>query len=123
MRSFVDGDFALSAFLCITLIEEAGKVIILGKRELGIRTGERGFYDHRRKYADALAQTLAVSSRTRRIYGEHEERFANWLREDELFTLRNRALYMEKVDDQIVTPHESISRDDAFLLVCFAGEI
>jgi hypothetical protein len=58
-----------------------------------------------------------------RIYNDDESRFAKWFREDKLFELRNGALYMEFDKGKVVVPAQSISRSDAHLLVCIAGEV
>src|SRR4051812_203330 len=86
---FNDGDFALAAFFAITLIEEVGKVIILGNQTLSGELDKKGFRNHRTKYTYAVFSTLFVNSRVTRIYGKYEKRFAKWFREDELFTIRN----------------------------------
>jgi AbiV family abortive infection protein len=46
-------DFALAAFFAITLIEEVGKVVILGNASLGAELDEKGFYNHPAKYGIA----------------------------------------------------------------------
>jgi len=123
MRFFHESDFALAAFFAITLIEEVGKIIVLGNARLGSELDRKGFYDHRRKYAYAVYSTLLVNSRVSRIYGSEESRFARWFSDDELFIIRNRALYLDLRNDEILVPQKAVSREDAFLLVCIAGEV
>jgi hypothetical protein len=67
--------------------------------------------------------TLLVNSRVNRVYGNQEDRFARWFRDNELFNIRNRLLYLDLDKSTTIVPHKVIKRDDAFLLVCFAGEI
>ena len=122
-RFFEESDYALSAFFAITLIEEVGKIIILGNEELGAELDKKGFYSHCKKYAYAVYTTLLVNSRVSRNYGVEESRFAKWFREEELFSIRNRALYLELTNSGIGIPSQSVPRDDAFLLVCIAGEV
>ena len=120
---FNRGDFALASFLSITMIEEIGKVVILGNQELGMQLDKKGFYNHRKKYNYAVYKTLLVNSRVSRLYGNQEDRFAKWFRDNELFKIRNRSLYLDLIKGSTTVPHKVIKRDDAFLLVCIAGEI
>ncbi|NOY89238.1 MAG: AbiV family abortive infection protein [FCB group bacterium] len=123
VQFFKKPDFALAAFFAITLIEEVGKVIILGNKEFGAKLDKKGFYNHRKKYSYAVYNTLFVNSRVSRIYGTKESRFAEWFRNGELFKIRNKVLYLELGDKKIRIPHLAISKEDAFLLVCIAGEV
>lgn len=120
---FGRGDFALASFLSITLIEEIGKIVILGNRELSGQLDKKGFRDHKRKYVYAVYTTLLNNSRVSRIYGDQEERFARWFSEDKLFEIRNSSLYLELDQNDALVPHKVISRKDASLLVCIAGEV
>jgi len=122
-RFFEEGDLALAAFFAITLIEEVGKIVILGNKDLSGRLDERGFFNHQRKYAYAVGMTLEVNARVTRIYGRLESRFATWFREGTLFDIRNAALYLELRNGSLVVPNRAISRSDALLLVCIAGEV
>lgn len=122
-RFFEEWDFALAAFFAITLMEEVGKIIILGNAALGAKLDKQGFYNHRRKYAYAVYCTLLVNSRVSRIYRDKEDRFADWFKKDELFKIRNRALYLELTDHNLGIPRGVVSREEAFLLVCIAGEV
>lgn len=120
--SFELGDLPLAAFLAITLIEEIGKVVILGNAKLSGELDRKAFRNHEAKYAYAVYETLFVNSRVTRIYGALESRFANWFRDGGLFKLRNSALYLELVNNALVVPSVCVQRADAFLLVCIAGE-
>jgi len=122
-RFFEEGDFTLASFFAITLIEEVGKVIILGNRQISGKLDKKSFYNHQRKYAYAVGLTLLVNSRVTRIYGEEEAKFARWFREGELFRIRNKCLYLEIEGAAVRVPSESIAGNDAFLLVCIAGEV
>ncbi len=120
---FVSGDYPLAAFLAITLIEEVGKVVILAGALRGGAEARREFRNHQSKYVNAVGATLAVNSRVTRIYGQDEAGFAEWFRDEKLFQIRNSALYLEIQGANLVAPEEGISRADAFLLVCIAGEV
>jgi len=120
---FAKEDFALASFFSITLIEECGKVVILANKKLGLELDKKGFYNHREKYIYAVREALLVNSRVSRIYGKQEEFFAKWFRDNELFNIRNRSLYLDLDKENITTPHKVIKKEDAFLLVCIAGEI
>ncbi len=123
VRFFDEGDFALAAFFATTLIEEVGKVVILGNRRLSGELDKKGFRDHRKKYAYAVFSTLLVSARVSRVYGDQEDRFAQWFRDGELFGMRNSSLYMELMPEGVIVPEQAIDKRDAYLLVCFGGEI
>lgn len=123
VRFFDEGDFALAAFFSTTLIEEVGKVIILGNRTLSGELDKKGFRDHRKKYAYAVFTTLFVNARVSRVYGDQEDRFAGWFRDGELFGIRNSSLYMELGPDGVVVPEQAVDKRDAYLLVCFGGEV
>lgn len=123
VRFFEEGDFALATFFATTLIEEVGKVVILGNKTISGELDKKGFRDHRKKYVYAVFTTLFVNARVSRVYGDQEERFAKWFRNGELFGLRNSALYMESAPDEIIVPEQAISKRDAYLLVCFGGEV
>ena len=122
-RFFQEGDAALAAFFAITLIEEVGKIIILGNRDLSGTLDNRGYRNHEQKYALAVAMTLKVNARVTRVYGGHESRFAAWFRNKLLFRMRNAALYTELQGDSPQTPAQAIQATDAALLVCIAGEV
>jgi AbiV family abortive infection protein len=49
VRFFDQEDFALAAFFATTLIEEVGKVVILGNQNLSGDLDKKGFRDHRKK--------------------------------------------------------------------------
>jgi AbiV family abortive infection protein len=121
--SFKAGDFPLAAFFAITLIEEVGKVVVLGTATLSGELDRKAFRDHREKYAYAVYSTLFVNSRITRVYGILESRFADWFRNGTLFKIRNSALYLEQDGDHLVVPSEAVSRADACLLVCIGGEV
>lgn len=91
--------------------------------DLGIDLDKKGWTDHHAKYRYAVGSTLLVNSRVSRIYGSDKSRFAAWFRQNELFRIRNRALYLELVDDQLIAPEQSVDKRDAFLLVCIGGEV
>jgi AbiV family abortive infection protein len=121
--SFKVGDVPLAAFLAITLIEEVGKVALLANAKLSGELNRKAFRNHEAKYAYAVYTTLFVNSRTTRIYGPHESRFAAWFRDGSLFKIRNSAIYLEQRDHDLIVPADAVSREDAFLLVCIAGEV
>jgi len=123
VERFRAADSALAAFFAITLIEEVGKVVILGNASLGAELDRKGFRNHAEKYIYAVGATLDVNARVTRVYGNEEARFAAWFRKKELFNMRNRALYMELRGIDVVVPEKEIERSDALLLVCIAGEV
>jgi AbiV family abortive infection protein len=114
---------ALATFLAITLIEEVGKVKLIYDAATHSQMDKKKSRNHTQKYAYAVFLTLFVNSRVTDIYGTDEAKFARWFREGELFRMRNRALYAEFRNDRVVLPDQAIQRDDAFLLVCIAGEV
>jgi AbiV family abortive infection protein len=105
------------------LIEEVGKIIILGNEDITGKFDKQAFYKHQSKYIYAVSTTLLINSRVSRIYGENENRFAKWFREEELFKLRNQALYAEISPEGVLLPRQMIAPKDSFLLVCIGGEI
>ena len=106
-------NYPLAAFFSITLIEEIGKTIMLYHNQIA------KFRDHHAKYHLAVILNLYVNSRVTK----NEKKFASWLKSDELFEIRNRALYATIRKDKILFPKEMISKKEAHLLVCMAGEI
>jgi hypothetical protein len=58
-----------------------------------------------------------------RIPEEGENHFAKWLREEEMFKLRNKTLYAEISPEGVLLPKQIIEPKDSFLLVCMGGEI
>jgi len=123
VKSFDEGDYALATFFATTLIEEVGKVAILGNRALSGELDKKGFRDHRKKYAYAVFTTLFVNARVSHVYGDQEGRFARWFRDGELFGIRNSALYMELEQNSVIVPAQAVDKRDAYLLVCFGGEV
>jgi len=114
----------MAVFSAVTLIEEVGKVPMLALRDVEGGLDSKAFRHHGKKYESAVGNTLYINSRVSRIYGEREERFARWYRDGELMRIRNAALYMDvDADNVIVTPEQVTSRETAFILVCFAGEV
>jgi len=122
-RFYQESDFPLAAFFAITLIEEVGKVILLGLGDIAGLLHKKAFFSHGEKYRYAVHNTLVVNARVARIYGDQEGVFARWFREGELLQIRNRALYLELQGDMPVVPCELVPQGDAFLLVCIAGEV
>lgn len=122
-RFFQEGDYALSTFFAISLIEEVGKIIILRNNKLTGKMDKKAFRNHEQKYSYAVYETLLINSRVTRIYGENEKLFAKWFREKELFKLRNKALYAEISPEGVLTPEQMIDSKDSFLLICIGGEI
>jgi AbiV family abortive infection protein len=114
----------LAAFFATTTIEEVGKAVILGNRVLSGELDEKGFRNHRKKYACAVFETLSVNARVSRVYGGPEDKFATWFRDGELFDIRNSALYIDfGPDGAIVVPEQAVDKRDAYLLVCFGGDV
>jgi AbiV family abortive infection protein len=123
-RQFYEqGDHSLAAFFGITLMEEVGKVVILGNYQLGSDLDQKSFYNHRKKYMYAVYSTILVNSRVTRIYGDQEKKFARWFRRGKLFSIRNNSLYLDFKHDNLRVPEDTVSKEDAFLLVCVAGEV
>lgn len=123
-REFYErADYPLASFFAITLIEEVGKVVIYGNFKLTGQFDKKAFRNHPQKYAYAAAYTLLVNSRVSSIYGPDEQRFAKWVKTEEIFKMRNRALYADRKNDHLIAPVAAIDASDSFLLVCFAGEI
>jgi AbiV family abortive infection protein len=123
VQFYEQGDDALAAFFSITLMEEVGKVAIIGGYQLTGAFDTGSFYNHRKKYIDAVYRTLLVNARVTRIYGHLEKKFAGWFREGKLFHIRNNSLYLDFEHNDLIVPEDAISKEDAFLLVCFAGEV
>ena len=121
-RLYLEGDYPL-AVLAITLLEEVGKLVIAGNNEKPVgKVDKKAFFNHRSKYRYAVGATLFVNSRVTRVYGHMEAKFASWFREDELFSMRNRCLYLGERQGTLSAPKDSVSKDDVSLLVCIAGE-
>jgi len=109
--------YNFAVFFAITLIEEIGKVIMIHHNMIS------QYKIHQEKYKLGGISNLYVNSRVQRIYGKNESKFTEWLKSKELFNIRNKALYMEIIDNEILFPADMISLKDAHLLVCMAGEI
>ncbi|ADZ09770.1 hypothetical protein Metbo_1540 [Methanobacterium lacus] len=120
IKFFEDSEYQLASFFAITLIEEIGKLSIIRNKSLGGSFDDKGFYNHHKKYIYAAFDNLSNNYRVTRIYSKKESKFAELVLKKKLFDMRNNSLYLE---EDMVTPEKVISRDDAFLLVCFAGEI
>ncbi|MFA7169436.1 MAG: AbiV family abortive infection protein [Candidatus Paceibacterota bacterium] len=114
---FLSKDYGLAAFFAITLIEEISKLVIIYSEDY------RFFKNHDKKYQITIGQTLFANARVSRIYKKKEKVFADWFKENKLFEIRNKGLYLEKGNKEIMTPNENLPEEDVFLLVCFAGEI
>ena len=98
-------------------------MVVLGNAALSGKLDKKALRDHRSKQKHGVTYILLVNSRVSRIYGRAEDRFAQWFRDDELFCIRNRALYLELGQEGLVCPDRAIGKEDSYLLVCFAGEI
>jgi AbiV family abortive infection protein len=93
---FEAADYTLAAFLAITLLEEVGKVVILKDAKMGDVVAKKEFRKIIRvNMFTRWGSTLAVNSRVTRVYGKDEIRFAEWFCNEELFAMRNSALYLE----------------------------
>jgi AbiV family abortive infection protein len=122
-RFFQEGDYALATFFAISLIEEVGKIIVLGNENVTGNFDKQAFYRHQSKYIYAVSTTLLINSRVSRIYGENENHFAKWFREEEIFKLRNKTLYAEVSPEGVLLPRQMIDPKDSSLLVCIGGGI
>lgn len=134
--SFESEDYPLSFFCAATLIEEIGKIgsigalnfasrfgLVDGGLDLTTRDAQREIRNYRSKQVAAICSTLRVNSRVSRIYREAESRFARWYRDEVFFRKRNAALYVEVGGPEVLrVPDDAISKDDAFLMICMAGE-
>jgi len=135
---FAQSDYALALFFALTLIDEVGTMIILGFRNAPdilwgfelkrTQTRESEPFDidkvtveERRRMVIRL--TIVINHRVDQLYKREERIFGRWAREDKFPTLLKNSIYMHGSDKQPITPSEIISRDDAFIMVCLAGEI
>jgi AbiV family abortive infection protein len=122
-KHYKNNNHQLAGFLAITIIEEVGKFNLFYDGELQNELSKKKFYNHKEKYRIAVGSTLLVNSRVSRIYTEKEKIFANWFREDKLFEIRNKCLYIEHENGIPKIPQDMVTSDECHLLVCIAGEV
>lgn len=59
----------------------------------------------------------------RNWHGYPSPQFGEWFRENKFAELLKKSLYMMGTDMDSIVPNESITRFEAFTMVCIAGEI
>lgn len=113
---FEQGDYPLAVICATTLIDELGKVVQIGVEGEATK-------NHGRRYLYSLTFGTAFKSRIHDLYAGDDKRVREIVRPSRLFEMRNKAMYFELENGIWVTPEEAIDRDDALLLVGFAGEL
>ncbi len=134
---FSQTDYALAFFFALTLIDETGTQVILSLptvlnatllKNKGVAIDESVPVDIDRlsreeKREMVIRMTMYINSRVRRLYPTEDAKFGEWFREAKLPELAVKALYIHGTDKAPLVPSTVISREDAFAMVCIAGEI
>ena len=117
---FVEGDYALAAFFAITTIEETATVLIFYSTSR--KWSFKEIHNHREKYLSALINLITQSPSYEKMPHDLQEEVDSWWDTEKLMKLRNDALYINlEKNNQLRTPRNVISAEQAALLVCVAG--
>ncbi len=124
------GNFPLTAFLAILLIEEVGKLSRLAFDLVAFDTPrcakphdsvERS---HRRKHFIGVVSGALINARLDRVLGKDVVRkILHQAESDELEKLRQSCLYIDMQNGRVVTPNDIIKSEDARVLTVLAGEL
>lgn len=139
---FIQADYALALFFAITLIDETGKMVLLGvphhHETFGLEkpSAKKISKEEQERFEEmvdmdvlgtpremVIRMTMPVNSRVARIYKEEDRQFGEWFREKKFPQLLKDSLSMSGSGGDVKVPSKTITRFEAFTMVCIAGEI
>ncbi|MET2829786.1 AbiV family abortive infection protein [Mesorhizobium shangrilense] len=127
---FHRGNFPMTAFMSILVIEEVGKLTRLADEliyldaPLPIAGHPVVEKSHRRKHFMSVMSGALVNARLERILGKNTvRRVLHEAESDELEKTRQRCLYIDMAEGRAVTPTERIGEPRARELTILAGEL
>ena len=129
-KLYLDGDYALSVFLSILVIEETAKMNFawqdLFKKENNNNIKPNDFFiNHKNKLFIGIMSACLINARLDRILGiEFIEKMLKLSEEKNGFMkLRNSSVYIDYVNGKIVIPNEKIDKELSKKLCVLSGEI
>ena len=128
-KLYLDGDYALSVFLSILVIEETAKMNFawqdLFKKENNNDVKLNEFFtSHKKKLSIGIMSACLINERVDRILGiEFIEEMLKLSEENGFMSLRNSAVYIDYVNGKTVIPNEAIDEELSKKLCVLSGEI
>ena len=128
-KLYLDGDYALSVFLSILVIEETAKMNFawqdLFKKENNNDVKLKDFFtSHNKKLSIGIMSACLINERVDRILGiEFIEEMLKLSEENGFMSLRNSAVYIDYVNGKTVIPNEAIDEELSKKLCVLSGEI
>lgn len=128
-KLYLDGDYVLSVFLSILVIEETAKMNFawqdLFKKENNNDVKLNDFFiNHKNKLFIGIMSACLINERVDRILGiEFIEEMLKLSEENGFMSLRNSAVYIDYVNGKTVIPNEAIDEELSKKLCVLSGEI
>ena len=121
---YINNSYTSSSFLAISVLEEVGKI------QMGIFIKGSDSYmrkdklrDHKSKQIVGASHTICIGERIKNsISNENLEKIFKFIYSGELKALREKAIYCDRKNNNIVTPKDLITQELARNLLLFAIE-
>ena len=121
---YINDSYTSSSFLAISVLEEVGKI------QMGIFIKGSDSYmrkdklrDHKSKQIVGASHTICIGERIKNsISNENLEKIFKFIYSGELKDLREKAIYCDRKNNNIVTPKDLITQELARNLLLFAIE-
>ena len=121
---YINNSYTSSSFLAISVLEEVGKI------QMGIFIKASDSYmrkdklrDHKSKQIVGASHTICMGERIKNsISNENLEKIFQFIYSGELKDLREKAIYCDRKNNNIVTPKDLITQELARNLLLFAIE-
>ena len=121
---YINNSYTSSSFLAISVLEEVGKI------QMGIFIKGSDSYmrkdklrDHKSKQIVGASHTICIGERIKNsISNENLEKIFKFIYSGELKDLREKAIYCDRKNNNIVTPKDLITQELARNLLLFAIE-
>ena len=121
---YINNSYTSSSFLAISVLEEVGKI------QMGIFIKGSDSYmrkdklrDHKSKQIVGASYTICIGERIKNsISNENLEKIFKFIYSGELKALREKAIYCDRKNNNIVTPKDLITQELARNLLLFAIE-
>ena len=121
---YINNSYTSSSFLAISVLEEVGKIqmgIFIKGSDSYVRKDK--LRDHKSKQIVGASHTICIGERIKNsISNENLEKIFKFIYSGELKDLREKAIYCDRKNNNIVTPKDLITQELARNLLLFAIE-
>ena len=121
---YINNSYTSSSFLAISVLEEVGKIqmgIFIKGSDSYVRKDK--LRDHKSKQIVGASYTICIGERINNVISnENLEKIFQFIYSGELKDLREKAIYCDRKNNNIVTPKDLITQELARNLLLFAIE-